>query len=251
MKTKKGVLSLIVLLIGGVIGDLRYGFFTKMGGDIYDYIQKIFVISELDDKDNDIIDDIADTLKNYPTVEQDFALFENPEYSGRYPKDFFETESYKNNRYTFETADKTIKVEFYQEDAAKYEDVVKKEYPDINEKALALATYLFEQDKKKLTNFTDDDLHLSKIVPESGFARCVVPGNSRKNPETAYFICRACNKDTVYTLRVRYYLGKNIKQDEKNPMNYLCESLYRGWSISGATKPIRSYDFYCRDIEVE
>lgn len=141
-----------------------------------------------------------------------------------------------------------MKLEYYQEDAAKYEEAAKSEYPHIDEKPLALATYLFEQDKKKLINFTEDDLHLSKTLPESRLARCLVPGNSKKNSEVAYFICRVCSDDTVYTLRVKYYLGKDIKQNEKTPINYLCESLYREWSISGSSYTIRSYDHYCRDI---
>ncbi len=76
----------------------------------------------------------------------------------------------------------------------------------------------------------------------------IIGGPLAGDPSQAKYCCVASNDTTTYMLQVVYptedYIGIGV---DFTQTGYLLDCLYRGWSLSGSTYAIRTYDQYLAD----
>lgn len=256
------VLSAVVAMTNMIIS----GFFNAIGEDLYRWVIEMrnrSVNTTTAESTTEVVDSVEEATtgtadntikylnyidsdkKNYPTTIDDFEEFNHPanDYKGVYPKDFFKVGYYdkEKNQYIFQTADYLVSLKYYQEEASSYGYWFKND-------PLAIAGYLYEKDSKDMSSilmngmeWVSPDLPYMSQLDENGCADYQLLGKNKKSGQM-FFICRTCIGNTVYSLIVRYYSDNEITSN----MNYLCESLYKGWSL-GDSSTIRSYEEYCEE----
>ena len=271
------ILSLVVFLIFVVGAGFIYYVYVRKPGGKSDYIQKLqeMIAEEEDDvqsngleqKDKDetesleedatsqtssLIDnsELSESInldleglgaeeKTYPLGEMDFVDYSDDGgvYSFVYPKNFFKSCHYSSNDkcYTFKTADEYQILRIYEEEASIKNDPKK----SAQEK---LETVRQEFDLESDQMF----IYESKNISDTGYYRTIITGPDRKKEGLGHYYVYACTNEKTYTMSYDYYY---IEDDEyeRSLNGYLTDCLYRGWSISGSSYKLRSYELFKKD----
>lgn len=171
----------------------------------------------------------------------DFVTAAGPDgaYSFMYPADYFYTGTYSaaQKKYFLATADEGVTVEVYEMPAP----VQGNPYESANAMHGILKGEFLED---KACPY----LHQSSGVADDGYSRLIIGGPLAGNTSRAAYYCIAFNDTTAYALKVSYVpvnhegIGLDYTQT-----GYLVDCIYRGWSVSGSTYMLRSYEQYLAD----
>ncbi len=171
----------------------------------------------------------------------DFVTVTRPDgaYSFMYPADYFYTGTYSaaQKKYFLATADESVTIEVYEMPAS----VQGNPYESANE-MYGILKGEFLEDK------ACPYLHQSSGVADDGYSRLIIGGPLAGNTSRAAYYCIAFNDTTAYALKVSYVpvnhegIGLDYTQT-----GYLVDCIYRGWSVSGSTYMLRSYEQYLAD----
>ncbi len=173
--------------------------------------------------------------------EDDFIMAARPDgtYSFMYPEDYFYKAVYdeEGQGYELATSDGSVTLSFTEMDSPVQGDP----YRCSNEICEALKGDFLEGEKCPY-------VHESKGVADDGYSRMIIGGPLAGDPSQAKYCCVASNDTTTYMLQVVYptedYIGIGV---DFTQTGYLLDCLYRGWSLSGSTYAIRTYDQYLAD----
>lgn len=173
--------------------------------------------------------------------EADFIMASRPDgaYSFVYPEDYFYKAVYDEQKknYEFATLDGSVAVYFTEMDSPVQGDP----YTCSNEIYKALKGEFLEGAECPY-------VHESKGVADDGYSRMMIGGPFARDPSLAAYYCVASNDTSIYMMQVVYPtadhngIGVDFTQT-----GYLVDCLYRGWSLSGSTYAIRTYDQYMAD----
>lgn len=171
----------------------------------------------------------------------DFVTVTGPNgaYSFMYPADYFYTGTYlaAQQKYFLATADESVTVEVYEMPAP----VQGNPYESANAMYGILKEEFLEEEACPY-------LHKSSGVADDGYSRLIIGGPLAGNTSRAAYYCIAFNNTTAYALKASYVpvnhegIGLDYTQT-----GYLVDCIYRGWSVSGSTYMLRSYEQYMAD----
>lgn len=171
----------------------------------------------------------------------DFAVAARPDggYSFLYPTDYFHTGSYdeQNQRYLLATADGSVTVEIYETEAP------------VQGNPYESARKMYETFKGEfLEEAACPYVHQSDGVADDGYSRMIIGGPLADNPSRAAYCCTASDNTTTYIMKISYGAvdHQGIGADHTQT-GYLLDCMYRGWSLSGSTYALRSYEQYMDD----
>ena len=171
----------------------------------------------------------------------DFVTANGPDgiYSFMYPANYFYTGNYdaSQRKYFLATADGSITAEIYEMPAP----VQGNPYESANEMYGVLKNEFLEEESCPY-------VHQSDGVADDGYSRLIIGGPLSGNPSRAAYYCIAFNDTTAYVLKTGYapvnHSGIGLDYTQTG---YLMDCLYRGWSVSGSTYMLRSYEQYLVD----
>lgn len=171
----------------------------------------------------------------------DFVAAASPDgaYSFMYPTDYFYTGNYDEGqrRYFLATAGESVTVEIYEMPAP----VQGNPYESANAMYGVLKSDFLEGEACPY-------LHQSSGVADDGYSRLIIGGPLAGDASRAAYYCIAFNNTTAYVLKAGYTpvnqsgIGLDYTQT-----GYLMDCMYRGWSLSGSTYMLRSYEQYLVD----
>ncbi|MCI8550338.1 MAG: zinc ribbon domain-containing protein [Lachnospiraceae bacterium] len=159
-----------------------------------------------------------------------------------YPMDYFYTSEYIDQEtsgytLTMSTADGFTAVKFtkmaapYQGDA--YTNGVSL-YKEVYNECLREPTCPYE--------------HMGESADEEGYVHMIIGGPLERDPSRGIYCCIAASDTAVYKMEVFYdvedYDGIGV---DYTRTGYLVDCLYRGWSLSGSTYALRTFDQYMND----
>lgn len=173
--------------------------------------------------------------------EDDFIMAARPDgtYSFMYPEDYFYKAVYdeEGQGYELATSDGSVTLSFTEMDSPVQGDP----YTCSNEICGALKEMFLEGEECPY-------VHESKGVADDGYSRMIIGGPLASDPSQATYCCVASNDTTTYMMQVVYptedHIGIGV---DFTQTGYLLDCLYRGWSLSGSTYAIRTYDQYLAD----
>lgn len=177
----------------------------------------------------------------YPGSPSDFTEIACPDgsYTLKYPKTVFAEGYYDEETasYYFSSADESLIL-----------TVTKQEAPVKND-PVSCANYMMNQ-VSSLFVAGDGTPYIfnSTSVSESGFSRSIIAGQTRSDLGTSKYLLYACQNDCVYVFEFTFpYGGTSGATVDYTPCGYMLDCLYRGWSISGSTRELRTYNQYMND----
>ncbi|MDD7389454.1 MAG: zinc ribbon domain-containing protein [Lachnospiraceae bacterium] len=189
--------------------------------------------TELDYCDNDTI--------TYPASPADFTQVTSPDgaYTLMYPKSVFAEGYYDEDTesYYFSSADGSLTW-----------SVGKQEAP-IKNNPVSCANYMMNSVSSLFaagdgTPYT----HESSTVSESGFSRAIIGGQIKSDPGKGKYILYACSNENAFVFEFTFpYGGTSGITIDYTECGYMLDCMYRGWSISGSTRELRSFDQYMND----
>lgn len=176
----------------------------------------------------------------YPLSANEFATISSSEYTLMYPKNFFKTGYYdvEKKKYEFVAADGVTSLTVTEEEAPVQDD------------PMACANWLLNQYSQDfLVTSSCPYKFVSKKVSDSGYSRSVIAGPLVSNNHIGQYVVSACTNKKLYTLTLTYETNEadGIGFDH-TPKGYVVDCVYRGWSISGSTYQLRTYDQYMADV---
>lgn len=181
------------------------------------------------------------TTFTYPGSPADFTEISNVDgtYTFAYPKNMFEDGYYDplTEGYYFATADKSVTLTIEKMESLYKNDTIKS------------ANTMLMRKKSMFVYKTDTPYEVeSKKVSESGYSRSIIGGQLVDDLSKAQYILHAVNATDTYVLTMTFpYGGTTGVTVEYSPCGYLLDCIYRGWSISGSTYKLRSYDQFMKD----
>ncbi len=183
---------------------------------------------------------LADSLRDLYS-EADFIMASRPDgaYSFVYPEDYFYKAAYDEQKknYEFVTLDGSIAVYFTEMDSPVQGDP----YTCSNEIYEALKGEFLEGAECPY-------VHESKGVADDGYSRTIIGGPFARDPSLAAYYCVASNDTSTYMMQVVYpTVDHNGIGVDFTQTGYLVDCMYRGWSLSGSTYAIRTYEQYLAD----
>lgn len=177
----------------------------------------------------------------YPGSPSDFTEVACPDgtYTLKYPKTVFAEGYYdeETESYYFSSADESLML-----------TVTKQEAPVKND-PVSCANYMMNSVSSLFvagdgTPYTFN----STSVSESGFSRSIIGGQTKSDLGISKYILYACQNDCVYVFEFTFpYGGTSGITVDYTPCGYMLDCLYRGWSISGSTRELRTYNQYMND----
>lgn len=182
------------------------------------------------------------TSMEFPKDASQFVKASSPDgvYTFQYPKDFFSTGYYdkQTKAFKFEAPDGTTKL-----------TITEGEAPVKNDPVTCANQIMSRYSQYFLQNSDNPYTHKSSKVAESGYSRSVIAGPLVSDESVGKYIVSACTKTKVYTLTYTYVSDTADKNGfDYTPRGYVADCIYRGWSISGSTYEIRTYDQYMADV---
>lgn len=171
----------------------------------------------------------------------DFITASRPDgaYSIMYPVDYFAVGSYSESdqSYYFATSDNGVIVTFYETAAPVPGDP----YESAGATYEALKGEFLEEKECPY-------VHQSSGVADDGYSRLIIGGPLAVDVSKAVYYCTASDGTFTYVMKIEYasinHKGVGV---EYTQTGYLLDCLYRGWSLSGSTYMLRSYEQYLTD----